>query len=105
MERIDGVDLDGFPISGEIPAGPVPVQIIHNGVGPTTPEELVQFNKDLNNGHHIETARKHGGIMRILHRDGAGWKILVGTAAAIGTGVAVFEITKKLLKTKDKPHK
>ncbi len=105
MERIDGVDLDGLPISGEIPAGPVPVQIIHNGVEPTTPEELVQLNRDLNDGYHIETARKHAGIMRILYRDGAGWKILVGTAVAIGTGVAVFEITKKLLNIKDKPHK
>lgn len=103
--KIDGVDLDGYPISGDVPASPVPGQLIHNGIEPTTPADLEKLNQDLNNGRHIETARRLGGIMNILHRDGSGWVILVGTTTSLGAAIGLFELTKKLLEHREKGKK
>ncbi len=97
-------ELEEWPVIGDVPGGIVPGMAMHKGIEPATPEELDQLNRDLNNGHHIDTARRHGGIMKILYRDGAGWRILVGTAVAMGTGAVDYELTRELLKNK-KRHK
>lgn len=94
----DGVDLDGNPIGGEVPGGLVPGKRTHNGIEPTTPSELEKLNQDLNNGHHSE-------IMNILHRDGTGWMVVVGTTASLGAAIGLFELTKKLLEHREKGKK
>lgn len=106
-----GHDLDGNPLEGEQPSGPVPVMVAHNGIVPGNLQEYVQISKALNNGHPPEVVSKRPGIIRILVRYGTGWKegpawkILVGSGAAIGTAVGIFEVTKKILEAHKKTQK
>lgn len=95
-------ESDRWSSRGEVPGGLVPGMIVHNGDEPTTPEELERVTRDLNNGHHLEAASRRPGILNVLFRDGTGWKVLTGTAAAIGAGIVLFESTKRMLEIRNK---